>query len=330
MNFQLRGINHSNHIFNIPTIDGTEDCLESLRKAGIIHKMVRQDMKKMLKPGMKLYDLACFINDQIRYYTNYNNKSKQYNDGIAFPPILSKSNVIAHYSPSPNDNIILNYNDNLKIDFGVHVNGWIVDSAFTIYFNPEYYILNLATKDALDSALKIVGIDTIIDDVSDIISEVIESYEIVYNDDVHQLKVINNIGGHSIGQYNIHNGVIIPNKKKYNNKSQRFTKGIYAIEPFASILDSSTFNLYDCNNYRIKNEYKDECKDLYEKFNSMIFSDSHLAHYNINNIKYYTDLNMMAMYPTICGISDDMSCQYEHTIYINDDKKEIISKSYDY
>jgi methionyl aminopeptidase len=224
--------------------------------------------------------------------------------------------------------MFLDYDDNLKIDFGVHVNGWIVDSAFTIYFNPEYYILNVATKDALDSALKIVGIDTPINDVSTIITEIIESYEILYKNNIHQLKVINNIGGHSINQYDIHSGISVPNKRINNSKSLRFTEGIYAIEPFASILDPNIHYIYDCNNYRIKN--KNQCKELFENFNNLIFSDSHLSHYNINTIKYYTDMNMLDLYPTIYGNIDDMSCQYEHTIYIDENIKEIISKSYDY
>lgn len=338
MNIQVRGINHSTNIDNniIPTITGDENCIESLRKAGTIHKMIRHDMKNLLKPGMKLYTLSCYINDRIRYYINYyKTNKKQYNDGIAFPPILSMSHIIAHYSPYLNDNMVLNYNDNLKIDFGVHVNGWIVDSACTIYFNPEYYTLNLATKDALDSALKIVGIDTPIDDISNIISEIIESYEILYNNEIHQLKVINGLSGHSINQYDIHSGITIPNKIMQKSNNLRFTKGIYAIEPFVSILDSTIhmsqrFDSFDSNNYRIKNQYKNQCNDLFENFNNLIFSDSHLSHYNINNIKYYTDMNMIELYPTIYGNTNDMSCQYEHTIYIDEDIKEIISKSYDY
>jgi methionyl aminopeptidase len=260
---KVRGINNINYVITIPEIKDDLNCLESLRIAGSIHKNIRKDMYSMLKPGLDIMDLSNFINKQTRYYT----KDIGYNGGIGFPPILSMSNTIAHYSPYKKK--ILGWNDNLKIDFGVHVNGWIVDSAFTIHFNPELDILSIATKDAIDNALKIVGVDTPINDVSSIINEIVESYEITYKGSQHQLKVIDGLLGHNILQYNIHGGINVPNKPSSNTR--RFEPGIYAIEPFVSILDSSCFEGTEHNNYRIKSEVGDKCP-IYKHFNNLIFS----------------------------------------------------------
>ena len=38
------------------------------------------------------------------------------------------------------------YDDVCKIDFGTHVNGRIIDSAFTVTFNPKYDRLKEAVK----------------------------------------------------------------------------------------------------------------------------------------------------------------------------------------
>lgn len=38
----------------------------------------------------------------------------------------------------PGDKTVLQYDDVMKLDFGVHVNGKIIDSAFTMSFNPVY------------------------------------------------------------------------------------------------------------------------------------------------------------------------------------------------
>ena len=38
------------------------------------------------------------------------------------------------------------YDDVCKIDFGTHVNGRIIDSAFTVSFNPKYDRLKEAVK----------------------------------------------------------------------------------------------------------------------------------------------------------------------------------------
>lgn len=318
-----RGTNTIEDSVIFPTIDIKPDmsCLESLRMAGSIHKMIRRDMHQILKPGLDLFDLSTFINRKIRYYTN----DIGVNGGIGFPPILSMSNIIAHYSPYKK--MILGYNDNLKIDFGVHVNGWIVDSAFTIHFNPDFDVLSIATKDAIDNALKVVGIDTPIDDISSTINEIVESYEMMYRGSLHQLKVIDGVSGHNIKQYNIHGGLTIPNKPSYN--TQRMAAGVYAIEPFVSIIDSSYYEGNEQNNYRIKPQYIKECNQLYERFNNLIFSDSHLLYYNIN-IDYYKKNNMIDIYPALYGHKDDLSCQYEHTVYLDESLKEVISRSYDY
>jgi len=326
----LRGVYPHSNITTMNTdfvISGNEDCLQSLRMAGSIHKMVRRDMRPYLKPGLDLIDLSKLINNRIRHYT----KNTGYNGGIGFPPIPSMSNnennIVAHYSPYK-DKKILTYNDNLKIDFGVHVNGWIVDSSSTIYFNPDYDVLNIATKDALDHALKIVGIDTPIDDVSSIINEIITSYEIYYKNEYHTLKVINDCGGHNIKQYNIHGGEHVANKPVGN--MTRFKRGIYAIEPFATIMNTQIYDGPEKNNYRIKPQFHNDTNPLYKIFNYLIFSDSHLEYYNINNIDDYIKKGMITIYPSVYGMKGDMSCQYEHTVYLDDNIKEVITQSDDY
>ena len=106
------------------------------------------------------------INNKIRLYCN----NKGINCGIAFPPVLSVSNCIAHYSPTKETDIKLKFDDNVKIDFGVHVNGWIIDSAF-IYFNSKHDKIHKATKEALYAGLKEVAIDAKISNVSKAINK---------------------------------------------------------------------------------------------------------------------------------------------------------------
>lgn len=43
----------------------------------------------------------------------------------------------------------------MKVDFGVHVNGRIVDSAFTLNFEPTYDSLLAAVKDATNAGIKV-------------------------------------------------------------------------------------------------------------------------------------------------------------------------------
>ena len=57
--------------------------------------------------------------------------------GTAFPTGCSINHVAAHWTPNGGDKTVLQYDDIVKFDFGTHVNGRIVDCAFTHYFNPR-------------------------------------------------------------------------------------------------------------------------------------------------------------------------------------------------
>lgn len=74
--------------------------------------------------------------------------------GIAFPTGCSINNVAAHYTPNPGDNTVLGYDDVCKIDFGTHINGRIIDTAFTVAFNPVYDKLLEAVKDATNTGIR--------------------------------------------------------------------------------------------------------------------------------------------------------------------------------
>lgn len=49
----------------------------------------------------------------------------------------------------------------MKVDIGVHVKGRIVDSAFTLSWNPDYESLLTAVKDATDTGVRVSTILTI-------------------------------------------------------------------------------------------------------------------------------------------------------------------------
>ena len=46
--------------------------------------------------------------------------------GLAFPTGVSLNNCAAHYTPNAGDNTVLQYDDVMKVDFGVHINGRFV------------------------------------------------------------------------------------------------------------------------------------------------------------------------------------------------------------
>lgn len=319
MNNIIRGIApvYTNHVTDTFHLNENDNMIDSIIKAGIIHKQVRKNIVNILYPGVKIYDISKKVNDLIRHYT----KDTGVNGGIGFPPTVSLTNVIAHNSPRKNDNIVVDYNDNIKLDIGVHVNGWCVDSAFTCYFNSDYYDLHHTTKYALEQAVKHIGIDSPISDIGDIVEEIVQSKEVVYNGNIYPLKIIHGLCGHKIEQYNLHMPPLIHCYK--NNNTERIKEGLYAIEPFVSILGGGFHEGNIKNNYRLKNKND----PLFKIFNNMIFSDYHLEHYKITNF----NINNVHTYPPlIANNKKDMTCQYEHTVLFTNDKKIVVSQSDDY
>lgn len=130
--------------------------------------------------------------------------------GIAFPTGCSLNHVAAHYSPNPGDMTTIGYDDVCKIDFGTQVQGRIIDSAFTVAFNPKFDRLLECVKDATWTGINLAGIDVRICDIGEAIQEVMESYEIELDGKTHPIKCVRNLQGHSIEPYKIHGRKSIP------------------------------------------------------------------------------------------------------------------------
>lgn len=76
---------------------------------------------------------------------------------------------------------VLRNHDVMKVDFGVHVKGRIVDSAFTMNFEPTWDRLLDAVRDATNTGVREAGIDVRMCDIGDAVQEVMESYEVEVN-----------------------------------------------------------------------------------------------------------------------------------------------------
>lgn len=168
--------------------------------------------------------------------------------GLAFPTGCSLNNCAAHYTPNAGDETVLNYDDVCKIDFGVHVNGRIVDCAFTLSFNEKYDQLLKAVKDATNTGIKAAGIDVRLCDIGEAIQEVMESYELELNGKTYPIKCIRNLNGHVISQYRIHGGKTVPIVKGGDTDRMEENE-LYAIETFGSTGKGYVVDDGECSHY---------------------------------------------------------------------------------
>lgn len=118
--------------------------------------------------------------------------------GIAFPTGCSINHCAAHYTPNPGDTRVLEKDDVMKIDFGTHVRGLLVDCAFTVAFNPVYDNLLLAVKEATNTGISEAGIDARLCEIGEAIQETMESHEVEIKGKTYQVKSIKNLSGHLI------------------------------------------------------------------------------------------------------------------------------------
>ncbi|CAO3572683.1 unnamed protein product [Mortierella alpina] len=205
------------------------DQYNDARRAAEVHRQVRQYARRTIKPGMTMTEICELIENGTRNLVEANG----FESGIAFPTGCSLNHVAAHYSPNAGDKIVLQYGDVCKIDFGVHVKGRIIDSAFTLTFDPVYDDLLAAVKDATNTGVREAGIDVRLGDIGAAIQEVMESYEVEIGGKVLQVKPIRNLSGHDIELYKIHGKKAVPIVN--NGDPTKMEEGDYfAIETFGS------------------------------------------------------------------------------------------------
>lgn len=214
--------------------------LSKLKKAGEIHKNVETFARDFLEENKNtpilLYDIAEKIEQKIEELcANLGEKCA----GIAFPTGVNLNNCAAHFTPNPNKGdreLTLNTDDIIKIDYGVHIDGHIIDGAFSYTQNVDNKFESLieASKESVWSAIKMAGPDQLLCEIGANTQEIIESYEIDIDGETKSLRSIGDLCGHQIGQYLIHSGKVVPNIK-WNGYKARMNEGeLFAIETFPS------------------------------------------------------------------------------------------------
>ncbi len=187
--------------------------LENYRKAGDTAKKAKIYAREIIRHGTSLLHIAEKIEEKI-----YELGGK-----CAFPVNLCIDDIAAHYTPNHDDKTIAE--GLLKVDIGVHVNGCVADTAFSIDLANlgENKKLIEASEIALKEAVKTAKEGIELWKIGKAIQDKIELYN---------FSPIRNLCGHSLDSFQIHAGMTIPNCN--NNSNQVLKKGAYAIEPFAT------------------------------------------------------------------------------------------------
>lgn len=211
------------------------DFLQEYRQGAEIHRQVRQYAQQNIKPGQSLTEIAEMIEDAVRALSGHPGLEEGDNikGGVAFPTGLNLDHIAAHYSPNAGNKTVLSKDNVMKVDFGVHINGRIVDSAFTMSFDPMYDNLLESVREATNTGIREAGIDARMGEIGAAIQETMESYEVTIKGETFPVKCIRNLNGHDIRQWQIHGGKSVPIVK--GTDQTKMEEGeVFAIETFGS------------------------------------------------------------------------------------------------
>jgi methionyl aminopeptidase len=315
------------------------DMYNEVRQAAEAHRQTRQHIQRWVKPGMKMIDICEELESTARRLINENGLEA----GLAFPTGCSRNNVAAHYTPNAGDTTVLEYDDVVKMDFGTHIKGRIIDCAWTMTFNEKYDPLKLAVQEATEMGIKTAGIDARLCDIGAAIQEVMESHEIELDGKTYQVKSIRNLNGHSISPYQIHSGKTVPIIK--GGETVRMEENeFYAIETFGSTGKGFVHEDMECSHY-MKNfdaghiplrlqRSKQLLNTINKNFGTLAFCRRWLD--RIGESRYLMALKdlgekgIVDPYPPLVDIKGCYTAQFEHTILLRPTCKEIISRGDDY
>ncbi len=292
-----------------------ETDLSNYKKAGEITVKVKEFARKFIKKDMLLTEIAKRIEDEI----------KELGGKLAFPVNLSMDDIAAHYHPLFNDE--KRAEGLLKVDFGVHIDGCIADTAISIDLtNGKYKELIEASENALNQALSLLDENPTLHEIGETIQTSVEE---------RGFSPIVNLSGHSIEKYDVHAGITIPNYG--NNSTVKLKDGVYAIEPFVTtgegkIYEGNNGNIYILHKPRnirseiarrildyIVTEKKTlpfSSRELQEKFGNM----ARLA------IKELEQNNVIKAFPQLIEVSHKPVAQSEHTFIKHNGKIIVITR----
>jgi methionyl aminopeptidase len=296
-----------------------EEVFQKYAKAGRIAAKVREQMRRTVSEGMRIIDVCEKTESLIR----------ESGGKPAFPCNVSVNEIAAHYTSPPQDKRIIPENCVVKVDIGVHVDGYIADTAVTVCFDPEYENLVRAAEEALETAIKMLRPGLSIARFGSAVQKSIQ---------MRGFKPISNLTGHKISRYSVHAGKALPNV--FHLSTSRVKEGeIYAVEPFVTLHNAAgkvksgkEAHIFRFLKHKsLKSEYAKRLLNYIEKkFQTLPFTERWLrgclpaSHYSAAFSELLSSKSLMA-YPVFIEASGKPVAQAEHTVVITKDGCHVLT-----
>jgi methionyl aminopeptidase len=293
-------------------VDLSDEEHEKCREAGEILAQVRDEAAERVEVGVSHLEIAQWAEERTR----------ELGGEPAFPVNISIDEEAAHATPSIDEETTFG-EEMVNLDIGVHVDGWLADTAVTVDLSgtPD---LAEAPEAALEAALELVEAGVSTGEIGARIEEVIDDYG--YNPVV-------NLTGHGLAHWEQHTPPNIPNRAV--SQSVELEAGdVVAIEPFATdgsgkVGEGNEAEIFALENERsVRNRDAREALDqITDQFRTLPFATRWL---DVDRpeiaLRRLERQNVVHSYPVLKESAGNLVSQKEHTVIVTEDGCEVTTE----
>jgi len=296
----------------------TSHALDALRQAGRVASDVREAGARLIVAGARVRDVCVAVEEEIA----------RRGAGCAFPVQSSRNDIAAHYCPSPREETSYAEGDLAKLDIGVHVDGWVVDTAVTVNVGdvPRRRHLVDAARAALEAAIAAVAPEVEIRRVSEAIESTVRGFG---------LHAVRSLCGHGVGRWQVHGAPPIPNAPDL--AAGRLRAGsVVAIEPFVTdgpgvVAEHGEPQVFRLDPRREPSHGPDpEALAAVCAFRGLPFARRQLAAYEGPRLegllRWLRDEGRLMCYAPLRETAGHAVAQAEHTVYVGAGGVEVLTR----
>jgi len=291
--------------------------LAALRQAGRVASVARGLGVAQIDTGRRVAGVRSAVEAEIA----------RLGAGLAFPVQVAINEIAAHFCPAESDATLFREGDLAKLDIGVHVDGWVVDTAVTVNVGgrAERQRLVDAAEAALHSALAVAGPGVRIYDVSMAIETTLLS---------RGLRPVEGLCGHGVGRWTVHCPPAVPNYPEGDPRTRLEPGTVVAIEVFATdgagrVEERGVASIHRLDPLAPVELDDPELIEALRAFRGLPFAAHQLSAFSPERVAAavasLATSGRLRSYRPLVDTGAAPIAQAEHTLYVHEDRVEVVT-----